>query len=324
MNDWAAQQAEQEFNRAWAGAIGAMVLGWFRRRPSSLIPLDEVRTRLLFQGQRDRGIETVPIDNIVGSEGRWHEFDRRFRPRYAKLAPRWMRIRSAYVGQQGLPAVELIKIGEIYFVRDGNHRVSVARQRGQQEIDAHVIELQTNVPVPASLDRPELERKAAQSRFVDDIGFVKLRPGAAIPLQASDAATYEALRRHISGHRYFMGLDLGRPVDYAEAVGHWYDAVYLPQIEAMRRLHTEVSFPGRTETNVFMSIIEHRFYLAERSGSDPDPDAAAIDYMARYGPWRTQLRSSSLAMLRVRLRAALRRARDTLLALPRRARRRAV
>ena len=303
------QVVEAEFKHARSRARGALVRGWLRRRPSALIPLDDVRTRLLFQGQRDRGLQSVALDQIVGSEGRTHEFDRRFYPRRDDLRARWSRVGRLAYQNQPLPAINLVQIGDLYFVRDGNHRVSVARQQGQEAIDAHVVELATNVPIQADLNSSQLVHKGAQSHFLADTDLLAIRPGVRVPVIASDTVTYAALREQIAGHRYFMGLERGRAVTDAEAVGHWYDAVYEPQVAALRRLHTATAFPGRTETNLFVAIMEHRYYLTQRLGSDPGAEEATRDYMAHYGPWCRRWRDRMPGMGAAKLRTVLRRGR---------------
>ncbi len=238
------------------------------------------------RGQRALGLQTVPLDKIVGSEGRFGEFDRSFYPQHQGIGDRWKRIGRARYRNENLPPVQLVKIGDIYFVRDGNHRLSVARSLGQEEIDAHVVEIETNVPLTADLDEAELEHKAAQSRFVERSGLLRVRPGVLVPLEASDPSTYDELMRHIEGHRYFLDKERGRDMSWDEAVASWYDNVYLPQVEAMRRLHVRAAFPSRTETNLFLSIMNHRHFLTEQHGSDPGPDTPVLDYMERFGPWR--------------------------------------
>ena len=283
-------QVDQDYRRARSRAGWNTLRRWLRRRPVALLSLKDVRTRLQVQGQRDLGLQVVPLDRIVGSEGRATDFDRDFLPRSDRLRERWLRIGRARYRAEHLPPVQLFKVGDIYFVRDGNHRLSVARQLGQQEIDAHVVELETNAPLTPDLDAEDLDRKAAQSRFVAETDLLRVRPGAAVPVQASDPATYDELMRHVEGHRYFMGIDLRREVSWDEAVGDWYDKVYLPQVEAMRRLHVSTAFPRRTETNLFLSIMNHRHYLTERQGRDPGPEEAVIDFMTRFGPWRVRRR----------------------------------
>ncbi len=279
------QQLDQDFHHARWRARGDAVWGWLRRRPPRLLSLRQVRSDLVFQGQHDRGVQAIPLDRIVGSEGRTADFDRRFLPRHEYLRQRWQRIGRARVEERSLPPIDVVQVGALYFVRDGNHRVSVARQNEQDLIDAHVVELTTNVVLPADLDAAALVQKGAQSHFVADTHLLEARPGAVIPQRASDPATYAALRRHIAGHRYFLGLDEGRPVSEDEAVAHWYDAVYLPQVEVMRQLQTDVAFPQLTETTLFLAIMEHRHYLTERARHDPGPKVAVLDFMAHYGPW---------------------------------------
>ncbi len=211
-------QLEHDFHRVRTQALRNVILGLFRRRPATLLPFTAVKGRLHMRAQRDLGIRSVPLDQIVGSEGRFGEFDRAFNPRSRRLIDPWKRIgRARYYGEH-LPPVELFKVGDIYFVRDGNHRLSVARALGQTELDAHVVEIETNVPLPADLDEAELERKAAQSHFVEEIGLLQVRPGAIVPREASDPGTYEALRRQIDCHQQELAREQGRVVSRAEAV----------------------------------------------------------------------------------------------------------
>jgi hypothetical protein len=300
------QQIDQQFVRARRQARVRTLWGWLRHQPTRLLLLSEVQTRLVLAGQHDHGLQAVPLDRIVGSEGRTEDFDRAFLPRHDRVRKRWARIDRVWYEQGHLPPVDLVQVGDLYFVRDGNHRVSVARQNDQDTIAAHVVELATNVPLSTDLDPADLEEKAAQSHFVADIHLLEARPGAVVPLRASDPATYAALRRHIDGHRYFMGLDQGRAITDADAVAHWYDAVYLPQVEAMRALHTCAAFPHRTETNVFLSIMEHRHYLTERAGHDPGPTGVVLEYMAQYGPWCRRWRTGRWGRIARAVRAWLR------------------
>jgi hypothetical protein len=279
------QQVDQAFRRARSRAWWNTLRRWMRHRPVTLLQFKEVRARLQVQGQRDLGLQTVPLDQIVGSEGRSSDFDRDFLPRNDKLRERWLRIGRARYREEHLPPVQLIKVGDIYFVRDGNHRLSVAHQLGQYEIDAYVVEVETNVPLTPDLDAEELDHKAAQSHFMAVTNLPHLRPSFTIPVQASDPATYDELIRHIEAHRSYMASNLGQDVSWDEAVGNYFDTIYQPQVEAMRRLHASIAFPRRTETNLYLSIINHRCHLAEQHGHAPGPEEAVIDFMARYGTW---------------------------------------
>jgi hypothetical protein len=102
-------------------------------------------------------LQVVLLDQIVGSEGRYQEFDRAFFPRQSRTRNRWISLASASYEQSPLPPVELYQVGAAYFVRDGNHRISVARARGQEFIDAYVTEMELAVPVELS--------KKCQSNF---------------------------------------------------------------------------------------------------------------------------------------------------------------
>lgn len=137
----------RDFEWAMYQAFWRDLLSWLTRKCNHLLSLDQIYQCLPFIRQRYLGLQMVSLDKIVGSAGRYRDFDRAFFPRYLHLKDRWLSINEAYYKQTSLPPVELVKIGEVYFVSDGNHRVSVARARGQDFIDAYVSEIDTPFPV---------------------------------------------------------------------------------------------------------------------------------------------------------------------------------
>jgi hypothetical protein len=279
-------QAEQDFRHARFSAFLNAAHSLLRQQPSTLLPFEEVRTRIFIRGQRDTGFQTVPLARIIGSQGRYADFDRLFLPRSDRTKERWKSISRAQYQDIILPPVELYKIGEIYFVRDGNHRVSVARQRGQVDIDAHVIELTTDVPLTPDLSHSDLLLKQEQSDFLKWTNLPQLRPDTHIEISALGG--YLDLTRHIEGHHYFLALERGQEVRPEEAIAHWYDTLYLPLVAAIRRSGIVEAFPNRTEADLYLWIMDHRHYLTEQAGRDPGADAAVRDYTTHFGPGKAR------------------------------------
>ncbi|HEX5689537.1 MAG TPA: hypothetical protein VFX76_06025, partial [Roseiflexaceae bacterium] len=144
------------FQEARRRALLSGLRDLLRGQSSSMLSFEEVRARLNVRGQRYLGLRPVPIDHIIGSEGRYSDFDRQFLPLSDQLKQRWSRVDQARQQAVDLPPVDLYKIGDIYFVRDGNHRVSVARQQGVAFIDASVIELVVDIPLGPDLSVRDL------------------------------------------------------------------------------------------------------------------------------------------------------------------------
>lgn len=139
--------ALQDFESAMLKAFWRNLLCRLTRKTNDLLSFDQVRQDRPLTGQHYRGLQAVSLDQIVGSEGHHRDFDRAFFPRQSQTKDRWLSINRAYYQQVPLPPVELFKVGQVYFVRDGNHRVSVARAHGQAFIDAYVTEIDTPVLV---------------------------------------------------------------------------------------------------------------------------------------------------------------------------------
>ncbi len=279
---WITNASRIHFNDARRKAFLTQLLDILRRRPNSSISFEDVRTRINVRGQRWIGHQTVPLANIIGSEGRYGDFDRQFLPRSDALRDRWTSIDRAMLDSVTLPPIELYKIGEIYFVRDGNHRVSVARQLGQVDIDAYVTELVVDVPLTPTLATHDLMLKEEYSDFLEWTGLHDLRPDERI--EFSELGGYLDLVRHINAHRYYLGQELGRDIPRDEAVAHWYDEVYMPIVRVIREQNVLRLFPNRTEADLYRWIIDHRWYTHERTGSDPGPAGATSSYVEQFSP----------------------------------------
>ena len=272
------RMAHEDFERARGKAFWRKLAAGLTGQEVDLLSLDEVRMRLPVEGQHDLGIQPVSIRQIVGSEGRYRDFDRAFLPRQTFTKDRWVRIDRLHYENVELPPVSLYKMGDVYFVRDGNHRVSVARERGQEFVDAYVTELQIPVPLQPDTNRDDLILKQEYALFVQQTGLARLRPGGEIQLTLP--GQYGTLREHIQVHRWFAGQKRGADVPYEDAAASWYDNVYMPLVSIIREHRILDEFPGRTEADLYLWIIEHIWYLREAGGGDV-PLGQAADGFAR-------------------------------------------
>ena len=254
-----------DFFNARRRAFFSGVMAFLRRRPNRLLSFDEVQGRLHLGGPIYRGLQTVRVPSIVGSLNRYQDFDRKFMPIHSHMATRWMRVNRAWYAETGLPPVVLYKVGEVYFVVDGNHRVSVAREQGQEYIEAEVREYSVRVPLSADLRPEDLENLGAQVEFYERSGLDRLCPQT--ELHVTILGGYERLLEHIATHRYFMGLDMRRPVGEEEAVVHWCKSVYQPVRRAIEESGIMAAFPDRTTADMYLWVMDHRHFLLEHKGT---------------------------------------------------------
>ena len=255
-------------NRAWATLSG---------QPTTLLSYDEIKEKLHIGGPIYRGVQTVRVEQIAGSLNRYHEFDRVFQPASDKLAQRWQSVNRAFYQEISLPPVVLYKVGEVYFVVDGHHRVSVARQQGQIYIEAEVRECATRVNLTPNLRLEDLEILGSKVNFLERTSLDSLRPDASIKVTIPDG--FERMLEHIAVHRYFMGLDLKRDISEEEAVAHWYDNVYMPVVQVVRDTDILKEFPDKTEGDLYLWVLDHQRYLVEEGESLQPPEAAARTFV---------------------------------------------
>ena len=271
-------RAENDFSRARFKSFLNRVRSVISGQPSRLLSYDEVRASLRIGGPIYRGIQTVAVSQIVGSLNRYHQFDRAFLPTENQIAPRWVSVDRAFYKAVSLPPVLLYKVGQVYFVVDGHHRVSVAREQGQEFIDAEVRECSTKVNITPDLKPEDLVILGEKVQFLERTRLDQLRPDSRVRLTI--AGGFERMLKHIAVHHYFMGLDQKRDLSDADAVTDWYDTVYMPIVEVIRDSGILEEFPGRTEADLYLWVLDHQQQLAQQSGQALDgPQDAARDFL---------------------------------------------
>ncbi len=198
MDDYQKARRKADFQELFARMLG-------NSEEMELLSYDEVRQHLRAIEKSAEQLVEIPLDAIVGSVGRYHDFTRKFLPKASISQDRWARVMAHTKGLSGLPPIDVYKIGEVYFVKDGNHRVSVARQMGNTAIQAYITEVESRVHLSQEITPDDLIIKAEYVRFLEKTSLDKLKSGA--DLSATKPGAYPALLEHISVHRYYLGIE---------------------------------------------------------------------------------------------------------------------
>jgi hypothetical protein len=270
-------QADKDFTRARRRAFLRRIGAFLRKDPASnrLLSFDEVKSALAAVEQVYLGMRTAEVSKIVGSVGRHRDFDRAFLPSKGDLGARWKRIDEMMHRSEELPPVSLYKIGDAYFVRDGNHRVSVARQIGVEMIDAEVIELRSRVPIDSAITARVLLHKLEQRRLLERLPIDRLLPEVKVEL--SDVSDYRKLAVYIESHGFRLSQLWRRYVSPEETLRDWYEYQYRPIAEMIREERVLDAFPDRTELDLYLWIFDHRERLALEARDEGVPPKAAKD-----------------------------------------------
>lgn len=269
------QIALEDFWRARRRAALQQLMARLTGKPAELLDYEEVRHRLKPTNISERGLQEIPLDAIVGSVGRAKDFTRNFLPKQSTDERRWAKVKAVVTDLTGVPPIEVYKVGDAYFVIDGNHRVSIARDLNVPTIQAYVTEVKTRVPLSSQDDLEALINKERYAEFLEQTNLDVLRPEA--NLQMTLCGKYRLLLEHIDAHRYFMGIDLQRDVTYEEAVAHWYETVYLPVVQLIHEHGLLHDFPDLTETDLYVLVAEHQEQMKQYLGWTVRPETAATD-----------------------------------------------
>ena len=242
-------------------------------KSDDLLSYEAIKDLLQAEGSTSRGLQDIPLDAIVGSVGRYHDFTRTFLPRRESDQHRWANVKLKALYQGGFPPIEVYKLGAAYFVLDGNHRVSVARQLGADTIQAYVTEVHSRVPLSSDVEPDELIIKARYAQFLDHTGLDRTRPG--LDLLVTAPGQYRRLEEQIEAHRRLLAQRQGREVSLADAAAAWYDDLYWPVIQMVRERDLLAGFPGATEADLFMWVSERREEVQEEIGWAVQPERVA-------------------------------------------------
>lgn len=264
----------------WAAAVRSL-LRTLARQSTTLVPFEDVRSRLGSASVIARGTQIIPLDAIVGSVDRYHDFTHEFLPRNEELRARWEKLDEATMRLATIPPIDVYKLDGVYFVRDGNHRVSVARFNGASNIEANVTEIPLKVPLTPDMNVNQLILAAERSDFLSRTRLDELRPAADIKFTAP--GRYREVLEHIDVHRWYMGIERDVEVPYAEAVASWYDNVYLPAVASIGQSGLLARFPERTSADLYLWTVRHLVELQEEYSKWVDTRMAAVDLAREHG-----------------------------------------
>jgi hypothetical protein len=253
-----AQDAQTDFSRARRRQQLARLAARLRREPDDvnvILPFDEVVQALGRRSERYLGLRTIPLDSIVGTVDRSREFDRRFRPTSRRLRQRWERINKAMREGQAMPPIDVYRIGELHFVRDGHHRVSVAGAMGLEVIDAYVTEIITAVGAERETRLRDLAYKSHERLFRER---VPLPADARERIRLSKGFDYAELAESVEAWGFRAMQATGEFMTREQVAAAWFREEYVPVVEMMR----EAGLAGRgTETEAYMRIAALRYML---------------------------------------------------------------
>ena len=275
--------AAADFSRARGRAAFSKIMHLLNVDRDKLLSFYDVKDILKPKNQVYRGAQTVPINLIVGSEGRYHDFNRYFLPKANHLRSRWERVDEAHLKDIVLPSIQLYEIGGVYFVRDGNHRVSVAKAQNVEFIDAEVISLASEINITPGMTTDQLREALInyeKNVFYDKTNFGELTGD--MSLDFSTPGRYDVIYNHILVHKYFLNESMNEEIPFSDALVSWYKKVYSPAIAIIREHWLLANFPGRTEGDLYVWIVKHWDFAKKKYGGYSLAEAAD-DFSRKYG-----------------------------------------
>ena len=273
-------QAQEDFakarNKAWINDLQNLIHPDKRR----LLSFNDVKKMLKPKNEVYTGLKIVPIQKIVGSEGRYNDFDNHFLPRTNELKQRWINVDKAHLSDVVLPPIQLYELAGLYFVRDGNHRVSVAKAQGVEFIDAEVISLQSEVQLPLDVRLDTLREvviKYEKRIFYTETNFGDLTDYWDLDFTAT--GRYDVIYNHILVHKYFINEQQSTEIEFNDALISWFKMVYLPVIEVIEKYNLLSDFKNRTKSDIYVWVVKHWDRLKQKNGNDYSLDEATKDFV---------------------------------------------
>jgi len=277
MNLQVNEQTEEDFLKARNKAFFNEIQHLLNPEEAKLISLNDVKNLIKPSAETYVGMKVIPVDKIIGSEGRYKDFDNNFFPKSSHLKTRWEKIDDAAIKQIDLPPIKVYEIAGLYFVRDGNHRVSVAKSRGTEFIDAEVVSLQSEIKLKNANNINDMIRQIIQ--FEKRTFYMETSFGDITDYWCLDFTTpgkYDLIYNHILTHKYYINQSKTEEISMEEAVLSWFYTVYLPVIRFLDERRVMKHFKKRTESDLYVWIIKYWDQLKNKYGNDvPLDDAVA-------------------------------------------------
>jgi hypothetical protein len=251
--------AQDDFSRARRSQVLAALGRRLRREPDDvalIMPFDEVVDALGMVGEVELGLETIPLDSIVGTVDRTRDFDRGFRPTTPRVRGRWQRIAAAQRRGEAFPPISVYRVGDLHFVRDGHHRVSVAKSLGREDIDAYVTQVRTRIGTGAGLRLADLPLKGHERLFSERVPLDAERRARVRP---SDPWDYGILAEGVEAWGFRVMQERREYADREEVARLWYEEEFLPVVETLRE--GDFVKPSETDADAYMRVVSARYEL---------------------------------------------------------------
>jgi hypothetical protein len=251
--------AQDDFSRARRAQLLADLGRRLRREPDDvglIMPFDEVVEALGLVGETQLGLQAIPLDSVIGTVDRTRDFDRGFRPTTPRVRGRWQRIAAAQRRGESFPPISVYRIGDLHFVRDGHHRVSVAKSLGREEIDAYVTDVRTRIGTGEALRLADLPLKDHERLFhervpLDQEPHARVRP--------SDPWDYGTLAEGVEAWGFRVLQERREYMDREEVARLWFEEDFLPIVETLRAGGFIRS--SETEADAYMRVVTARYEL---------------------------------------------------------------
>lgn len=250
-----AMSTREDFSRAKTRARFQSLLNTLTWKNTDLLSFYEVTSIIKPKSETYRGMQTIPVSRIIGSEGRYHDFSSAFFPKREMLRNRWESVDRAVLSDIVLPPISVFSLGGYYFVRDGNHRVSVAKAQGVEFIDAEVVELDSQIPLEEGMTMKTLRRRVVA---YERNAFIQQYKPSYLPMGEivfTSPGAYPEMVNHILVHKYFINQNQKEEIPFEQAAVSWYKNVYAPIVKVIREEHLLFQFPGSTEGDMYLWLV---------------------------------------------------------------------
>lgn len=276
-------ETESDFSKARNKAFINELQHFLNPDETKMISFSQMKKFLKPQNETYIGMKTIPISKIVGSEGRYKDFDNQFLPKNSFMKERWEHVDEAVIKDIVLPPISVYELGGLYFVRDGNHRVSVAKSKGVEFIDADIISLQTEIRLyPVRTLAGMIKQIVAweKKNFYFETSFGDITD--CWVLDFSTPGQYDIIYQHILTHKYFINQGKPDEISMEDAITSWYKTVYMPVIRTIEKHKIKKYVKGTTESDLYVWIITFWDELKHKIGDEIPLDSLVSDLKDEY------------------------------------------